>query len=445
MPGTRPGSVTEAWRLAYPTIIGMISVTVMWTIDTIMLGQVGKVELAAAGFGGVLVWTLYSFFVGSLGSVNTFVAQSKGAGKLNECAVFAWQGIYLALGGTVILSLVLWKFDWILALARPDDAVIHECLRYGRIRMAGAFFLLSTFAVFHFLRGIGNVKIPMTIAIISNMINIVLDWFFIFGHGPFPRLTTFGAGLATSIADVSAFVMALAVFLGPRIASAFQSRCTFAFRPAAMLRLLRVGVPMGIQFFLDMGSFSVFMAIMGRLGTNELAASQIGLQVLSFSFMPANGIAKASTTLVGQYLGAGRPSLAEKCGQTILKMNFVYSLFVAAVFLIAQQRLYALFNRDPAVLAAGQSIIALLALFQILDAFQMTYSGILSGAGDTTFPMVVFAGSAWLLFIPLALILAYPAGLGILGGWTGGVIHLMVVAVILAWRFRRGAWKRTKI
>jgi hypothetical protein len=129
VPGTGAGSIQEAWKLAYPTIIGMLSTTVMWTIDSIFLGRVGKVELAAAGFGGMLIWTLYTFFVGGVHAVTTFVSQAKGAGNHRECSVFAWQGVYLALGGAVILTFFLWKMDWVLALAKPDEAVIQECLR----------------------------------------------------------------------------------------------------------------------------------------------------------------------------------------------------------------------------------------------------------------------------------------------------------------------------
>ncbi len=445
VPGTPPGSVREAWKLAYPTIIGMLSTTVMWTVDTMLLGRVGKVELAAGGFGGLIIWTLYTFFVGGVHAVTTFVSQAKGAGKPRECAIFAWQGIYLALAGAIVLAFFLWKLDWILALARPDEAVIHECLRYSRARMTGAFFVLGMFAISSFFRGIGDVKTPMVVAILANAVNIVLDVVLIFGLGPFPRLTTLGAGMATAMANCCGFILILILFLRPKIARAYQSRNGHPFRPRAMLRLLKVGVPMGVQFFLDMVSFTVLMAIMGRLGTNQLAASQIGIQLLSFSFMPANGISKAATTLVGQYLGAARKALAEKCGWTTLKMNLVYSFAVAAVFMVGREHLFLIFNRDPAVVAAGVAIVPLLALFQILDAVQMNYSGVLQGAGDTKFTMIVYALSSGLLFVPLALLFAYPLGLGMLGGWLGGVIHLTILDFVLTLRFRRGTWKHFKI
>lgn len=445
VPGTRPGSVSEAWKLAYPTIIGMLSTTVMWTIDAMLLGRIGKVEMAAAGLGGVIIWTLYTFFVGGVHAVTTFVSQAKGAGNHRECSVFTWQGIYLALAGAIILAVFLWKFDWILALAGPDEAVINHCLRYSRARMTGAFFVLSMFAISSFFRGIGDVKTPMVVAIVANLINITLDVFLIFGLGPFPRLTTFGAGIATAMANCAGCLLIMVLFLRPKIHRIYHSRTDHPFRPAAMIRLLKVGVPMGVQFFLDMGSFAVFLAIMGRLGTNQLAASNIGVQLLSFSFMPANGIAKAATTMVGQYMGAGYRSLAQKCGWTAVKMNLVYSLFVAAVFLVARENLFIMFNRDPEVIAAGLAIIPLLAAFQILDAIQMSYSGALQGAGDTTFTMIAYAISSWILFVPLALLFAYPLGFGMPGGWAGGVIHFTVLNTVLTLRYRSGVWKHRKI
>jgi MATE family multidrug resistance protein len=445
VPGARAGSFGEAWRLAYPNIIGMLSTTVMWTVDTMMLGRVGKVELAAAGFGGVLVWTLYTFFVGVVQGVSTFVSQAKGGGRLRECSLFAWQGIYLAVAGALILSLFLWKMDWILALARPEPEVVVECLKYSRARLLGAFFLLATFAWHSFFRGIGDMKTPMVISVVSNLVNIVLDAVLIFGLGPFPELRTTGAGLATSIADLSAAALGFLLFMRPKAHRVYHTRSEFRLRLEPLRRLVKVGTPIGLQFLMDMGSFTIFMAIMGRLGTDQLAASQIGIQLLSFSFMPANGIAKAATTMVGQYLGAGYKAMAMRCGWVALRMNLFYSLGLAAVFLLARDQLFLIFNKDPAVVAAGVSIVPMLALFQIGDAMSMTYTNALHGAGDTIYPMVVTALSAYGVFVPLALFLAYGMGWGIVGGWLGGVTHFAILATVLTFRYRAGKWQNLKV
>jgi len=445
VPGTAAGSVREAWKLAFPTIIGQLSTTLMWTADTILLGRVGKVEIAAAGLGGVLIWTLYTFFVGGVHAVNTFVAQAKGGGRPRECSVFAWQGIYFSIAGSAVLLLVAWKFDWLLSLARPAPEVIEECLRYSRIRMAGSFFVLASFSMMSFFRGIGDVRTPMVAAILANVLNVGLDILLIFGVGPFPRLTTYGAGLATALAHVFSFTLLMIVFLRPRLAALYHTRTDHPFHPAQMLRLLKVGVPMGLQFFQDMGSFAVFMAIMGRLGTNQLAASQIALQILSFSYMPGAGIGRAATTLVGQYLGAGRAAMAEKCGWVVVRMNFVYSLGIAMIFLLLGEPIVRVFNGDPSVVEAGIRIMPLLALFQIMDALQMAYAGALQGAGDTTFTLIAYAVSSWLIFVPLALLFAYPLGWGMPGGWAGGAIHLTVLSAALTLRFRGNAWKNRTI
>lgn len=445
VPGARAGSTGEAWRLAYPTVIGMLSATLMWTVDTLLLGRVGKVELAAAGLGGVLVWTLYTFFVGLVQGVATFVAQAKGAGRHGECAVFAWQGLYLALPGALVLAVFYWQAENLLALAGPDPAVAGEALRYMRARMTGAYFLLATFVFHSFFRGIGSVRTSMAISLVSNLVNLVLDLLLIFGPGPWPRWTTFGAGLATSIADVSAALLGCALFLRPRVAALYHPWQVRALRLDALRRLLRVGAPIGVQTFLDMGSFTVFMALMGRLGTDELAASQIAVQLLSFSFMPANGIAKAATTMVGQYLGAGRAALAARCGWVSLRMNLVYSLVVAALFFAARRHLFSLFNGDAAVVAAGASIVPLLALFQIADATQMTMSGALQGAGDTRAPMLITGIGSYAIFLPLALLFAYRLEWGIFGAWLGGVIAFACIATLLTLRFRHGAWQRITI
>jgi MATE family multidrug resistance protein len=445
VPGTRAGSYREAWKLAYPTIIGMISSTVMWTVDTVMLGRVGKVELAAGGFGGVLVFTLSTIFVGMVQGVGTFVAQAKGAGRIRDCARFTWQGLYLSVAGALVMTLFLWKMDDILALAGPAPDVAHECVRYSRARLMGSFFLLGTFTCYGFFRGIGDMRTPMVIAVVANVFNIAMDGVLIFGLGPFPRLTTLGAGIATALAEVVAFVLAVTQLLRSRNHSVYGTRTERAFSGRAFLRLVRVGTPIGLQWFVDMSSFSAFMAIMGRLGTNEMAASQIAIQILSFSFMPANGIAKASTTMVGQYLGAGRTALAERCGWVALRMSVVYAALVAVIFALVRERLFALYTPDPAVIAAGVAVIPLLAVYQIGDATQMTVSGSLQGAGDTRFPMITMTLSAWLLFVPLAWFLTFRVGWGLFGGWLGGAVHFVVLSVVLLVRFKRGRWKAVRI
>jgi MATE family multidrug resistance protein len=445
VPGTRPGSVMEAWTLAGPTIIAQMSTTIMWTIDTIMLGHVGKVEMAAAGFGGTVIWTLCTFFVGGVQAVATFVSQAKGGGRLRECSVFTWHGIYLALAASLLLMLAVWKFDWILSLARPDPEVIHECLRYSRVRMAGSFFVLGMFTLSSFFRGVGDTRTPMVAAIVANAFNILVNALLIYGVGPFPRLTTLGAGLGTALAGVVAFAYLMVAFLRTKLHRDYHTRTDHPFRPRAMMRLLRVGTPMGVQFFLDMGSFTVFLAIIGRLGTDQLAASNVAVQLLSFSFMPANAVAKAGTTLVGQYLGAGRRVLAETCGWAVIRMNLVYCAFIAVAFLLLRDHLFLIFNKDPGVIAAGVSIVPFLALLQIFDGLQMSYTGALQGAGDTRFPMILFGTTSWLLFVPGAYAVALPLGLGIVGGWAVAAFHLGLVSAILTLRFRSGVWKHQRI
>jgi len=194
-----------------------------------------------------------------------------------------------------------------------------------------------------------------------------------------------------------------------------------------------------------MGSFAVFMAVMGRLGTDQLAASNIAIQLLGFSCMPASAVARAGTTLVGQYLGAGRRALAETCGWVVVKMNLVHCAFIAVAFLLLRDQVFLLFNDDPGVVAAGVSIVPFLALLQIFDGLQMSAAGILQGAGDARFPMIVFGASSWLLFVPFAHLFAVSLGRGIVGGWAVAAIHLILVAGVLTLRVRSGVWKHTRI
>ncbi|MDH3199070.1 MAG: MATE family efflux transporter, partial [Candidatus Krumholzibacteria bacterium] len=200
--GAPSASYGEVWRLAYPAILTMVSQTIMWTVDAAMVGHVGKTELAAVGLGGILIWTLYSFFIGLTSAVNTFVAQSHGAGELRKCGVYLWQGLYLSLFAAALVFIARAFVPEILALLRPDPAVQAEAAGYIRIRMLSVPFFLAHQAYAHFYRGIGDTRTPLKVLVFAHALNVVGDYALIFGKGPFPAMGVDGAAWATSLANV---------------------------------------------------------------------------------------------------------------------------------------------------------------------------------------------------------------------------------------------------
>jgi putative MATE family efflux protein len=210
-------------------------------------------------------------------------------------------------------------------------------------------------------------------------------------------------------------------------------------------RLFRIGIPTAVHFFLDMGSFLVFSAYIGRMGTDSLAVNQIAIQILALSFMPCQGFAIAATTLMGQYIGAGHPDLAKKSAYTTLKMGLFYAGFIAALCVTIPVQLVKIFNSDPSVVELGRVVLYWAALFQAFDAVQFISDGALRGAGDTRVPMLIVLGTAWFLFLPLAYVFGTVLDKGVVGAWAGATLYIMVVGTAMFLRLKAERWRRIEI
>ena len=433
------------WDLAYPAIITMVSQTVMWTVDSAMVGHVGKTELAAVGLGGLLIFTLYSFFIGLSYSLNPFVAQSFGARDYTRISCFMWHGVYLGLASGAVMLVIRSFNPWTIDLLGPAPEVRPLCLEYTNIRMLSAPFFLLHYFYSNFFRGIGNTRTPMKVAIVANLTNIIIDYLLIFGPGPFPALGVVGAAWATFIANFLSAVILAVISLSRPYRARYETHRHRAIRPDTVLQLLRVGTPIGIHYVLDIGSFLVFSAYVGRMGTEQLAANHIIIQVLALSFMPANGFAVAATTLMGQHIGAGDPHIAKRTGYQTLKLGLLYATFVALAYVVFSEGLVRIFNDDPMVVWFGRRIIPLAAAFQFFDAVQIIASGALRGAGDTKVPMMLILGGGWCLFLPLAFLFGTVLDRGVIGAWLGATIYVVFLGVAMFLRFKMDRWQSIKL
>jgi MATE family multidrug resistance protein len=423
----------------------MVSETVMWTVDAAMLGRVGKTELAAVGLGGLLVWTVTSFFVGLSHALSPFVAQSYGARKPHMCATYLWGALQIGLvSGLFVLALRALN-PWTVELLGPAPEVRGPCAVYAGIRMLGSPFFILQYTYANFFRALGNTVTPMKVAILANLVNVALDYLLIFGVGPFPTLGVAGAAWATLAANL----VSMAIFAVISLTGHYRAEygTTRRWRPdlGAVRRLLRIGLPIGVHYFLDIGSFLIFSAYVGRMGTEQLAASQIVIQVLALSFMPCHGFVVAATTLMGQHIGAGRPDMAKKSAYATLKLGLVYAGAIGAVYLFFPGVLVRIFNSDPLVVSFGKRLIYLAAIFQVFDAVQMITSGALRGAGDTRFPMMAALGGGWLVFLPLSYLFGTVFGGGVVGAWVGGTVYVAFLAAAVLTRLQTDRWMRIRL
>ena len=439
------GGYSEVWHIAYPAVLTMISQTIMSFTDAAMVGRLGAVELAGVGLAGTLVWGLYSFFNGLVNGVNTFVAQDYGAKRFSRIGRMTWQGIYFAaISGTILLVLSSFSGD-LFRLMGPAQEVQRVGSAYLKIRMQGGIFIILWMCFSAFLRGLGDTRTPLKITVVANVINIVGDYLLIFGKFGMPRLETEGAAIATITANGVGAVLFFLAFVLHKKSDDYSTRSGWRPDAGQMKRLAGIGLPIGLQWFLDMGSFILFSALIGRIGTAQLAANEATIRLLSLSFLPLFGVSIAATTLVGQYIGRGEPQYACRSGNSALRLGLIYTTFIAMVFLIFPERLVALINSDPEVVRTGSRIIRLAAAFQMFDGVGIISNGCLRGAGDTRWAMFIGIGYAWFLFLPMAYIGGFRLNGGAFGAWAGATVYIIALGLTFYLRFRSGKWQSIKI
>ncbi|NNE07231.1 MAG: MATE family efflux transporter, partial [Gemmatimonadetes bacterium] len=368
----------------------MLSHTLMWAVDSAFLGHVSALALGAAGLGGMITWTVYCFFNGVTRVASTFVSQANGRGDDEAVAVYTWQGVYIAVAAGAILTLVGFRSDWILSLTGNSAEVQGAAASYMQIRMYSAIATQLTMTLSGFFQGRKDVKTPMYAGIAANVLNVVLDYVMIFGVAGFPAMGIEGAALATTIANsVNAVILVWFAFVPAALRSRYRIHVPRGFDRARMGRLIRVGAPLSFGELIDMISFSTFTAIIGQRGEAALAASQVTVQLISFSFMPIWGITTAATVLVGNEIGKRDHDRAERLAIETYRIAFLYSIAIGGVLVAAREPLFSIFTRDASVLAYAAVLGLLAAVFQVFDGLRMIGIGVLQGAGDTRFPSIL--------------------------------------------------------
>lgn len=443
----RTGLTRQIAWLAGPLIFQNLSQTLLGVVDTYFVSRLSTEALAAVGLASIMFFAVVMLFRGTANSTVVFVGRAHGEGNNAKIGAAVWRSLTM-IGWLSLLVVVLpWLLGQLMALAAPDDnGVVRELgTQFLQIRAFEIPFVMFSAVVWGFLVGRGDSRTPMLLAWVTVLTNILLAWLLVFGKLGAPALGVVGAAYATLIANgVNALISA--AILWNR-----QNRQTFAtgivrLAPWSEVRAsLRVGLPMGMGDFIEIASFSVFFALLARLGTDMLAANQIALQYMSMSFTLGLAVGMATSSLVAQYLGAKRPDLAQQVVYRACLLAMIGMGAIGLSYLIAPRVLMQLFSQEESVIAAGVTILQLVALYQVFDAVGIILASALNGAGDTTYTMVVRSVLAWGLFLPVAWVLIFPLDAGIWGAWLGALIYLLGLSTIYFFRFRSGRWKTIEL
>jgi MATE family multidrug resistance protein len=344
------GGGREVAILAYPLILGHLSFTVQTFVDRLFLTWYSPEAVAGAVTGLFAVWSIIALFTGTGEYLTTFVAQYLGAGRTERIGPVLWQGVYFSLGAGAVVAalspLVTHAFD----LAGHAPALRAYEVEYARALMLGAFPVILMATLSTFFAGRGQTQAVLRVNVLATVVNVVLDYLLIFGRGGFPEMGVTGAALGTILSQVAGALVYGVVILKPEYRKAYRTLAGWRLEPWLVARLVRFGMPTGLQYSLEVGAFAVFMVIVGRIGTLELAASGIAFNLNMIVFMPMVGLAIAVSSLVGRYLGAERPQVAERAVGSALTMSFVYMAACGLLYVLGAGLLLAPYgaSADPA-------------------------------------------------------------------------------------------------
>lgn len=437
--------------IAVPLILSTGAWSILHFVDRMFLTWYSPEAIAAAMPAGMLNFTIMSLFLGTAGYVTTFVAQYHGSGQHQRIGPVLWQGIYIAVAGGILHLLLIPLAGPIFRFVGHEPLVQEYEIIYFQVLCLGATPAIASSAISGFFTGRGKAWPVMWVNVLATALNIIMDYALIFGKWGLPELGMKGAAIATVLSACFSFTIYLVLFLRSTHKRPYYTLRGWMFERPLFLRLMYFGFPSGVQFFLEMAGFTAFILLVGRLGTMELAATNIAFNISNLAFMPMIGFGMAVSVLVGQYLGKGKPDLAQRSVYSTFYMTFFYMISVAAAYIFVPNIFINPFasQADPASFAAIRKttliLLRFVAIYSLFDALNIVFASAIKGAGDTRFVMfMIVVVSSLALVVPsyIALVLLQA---GIYTAWTIASIYISILGLVFLFRFLGGKWKSMRV
>ena len=440
----------EVFWLSLPLIVSTLSWTVMHFFDRVFLIWYSADAVAAALPAGVLSFAVVCFPLGVAAYINTFVSQYYGAGQHGRIGVVVWQGVWIGLAISPLVLLTNYAAPTLFAASdhSPEIAALETTYYQAMSWAAGA--MVISAALSSFFTGRGGTRTVMIVDSLASLVDLVLDYCWIFGYWGFPEGGIAGAAWSTVVGQWIKVVVYLVLFLLPRFRGEYQTLAGCRFDADLFRRLLRFGSPNGVQFLSEIGGFTLFLLMVGRLGKLPLAASSLAFNVNSLAFMPVYGIGIATTTLVGQRLGRNRPDLAARATWSAFALAQTCMLVVGALYvLVPGAFLYAYGVKASAADFADlkqltTELLRFVAFYCLFDAMNVVFSSAIKGAGDTRFVLITT-----LIVSPLPVLATWAGveffGLGLFWAWIAVTAWVSALGAIYMARFMQGKWRTMRV
>ncbi len=424
--------------LALPIIGGMMSQNVLNLVDTAMVGHLGDAALAAVGMGGFVSFLCMSLILGISIGVQATAARRKGESRFEEMAVALNAGLLVVLCVGPVLSLVLVGLvPHFFPVLIEDPEVVELGTPYLQIRILAIVFVASNFAFRGYWNAVDRSRLYMQTLIIMHCCNIFLNYVLIFGKLGFPELGVTGAGIGTAVSTAIGTLTYL--LLGFRYA-----RGEGFFRKAPSLKdvqqIVRLSIPSGVQQFFFSAGMTTMYWIIGRIGTAELGAANVLINLTLIALLPGMAFGLAAATLVGQALGRGDVPDAKQWAWDVVKIAVVLLSVLGIPMWAAPDLLLGIFLHNPDTLAVARAPMRLIGATMAIEAIGIVLMHSLMGAGDVHRVMRISVSCQWLYFLPLAYVIGPMLGFGLFAVWLMNISYRALLAGVFALLWQRGKW-----
>jgi putative MATE family efflux protein len=445
------GTVRRAvFVLAMPVLGEELLNSLVGIFDVWLAGRISVAATAAIGLGAYVEWLITMLFMLVGIGTTALVARFTGAVQRERANHYANQSMALAAGmGFAAFALIYTFAPWMGRLQNMSGETLDIVVRYLRIDGTGHVFTSLTLVGAAALRGVGDMRTPLKILTVVNIVNMLVSYGLVFGAGPLPELGTDGIAIGTVAARFVGGVLTLTV-LG--VGRSNLRITAAALRPhiESARRILRIGLPAALDGAVMWSGHFIFLIIIANLGGQQIApiwyaAHIIGVRIEAFTYLPAGAWSKATATVVGQALGAGNRQRAIRAGHEGVFQCGILGIGLTAFYYFGAEAIFHTMQSDAIVWMVGVPALKMAAFFQIFLLASIIYIGALRGAGDTRYPLAITVVSVGLVRLPLGYFLGITLGWGLMGAWGAMCIDMAVRGTLAFTRFTRGKWLTARV
>ena len=441
-------TLSELLRLALPMVVSQGTFAVMIFTDRYFMSQIDPMHMAAALGGGVASFFSFCFFVGLLAYGNAMAAQYLGADELKKCARVVTQGLIMTLMSAPFLTLITFLVAGIFDSMGHDPRLVELERTYYLVLMSGVLVTLAKVCISSYFAGIGRTRVVMICDVFGLVINVPLSYIMVFGKLGFAEMGIVGAALATVISTILAFLLFVAFYLQKEHREKFAVLQSFRLDTGILRRYWRLGFPSGLELFLNVAAFNLFLLMFQSYGIAEGAAAAIVFNWDILSFVPMIGLHIGVISLVGRFVGARDMTRVDEVMTAAFIVAIAYGLVLATIYIGWRFPLVEVFAPPSGDFSAIRALSAWMMIglssYVLADAVILVSGGILRGAGDTRWLMVASVTLHWARLVAQYFIIRV-FELSPRVSWIALVVMILMIAVVYAWRLKRGRWRDPEV